>query len=81
MKDRVIFRKWGKANGGDVTALLPDNEASPSRIDMYEHIGQHGEGSPSIVSITTLATPNEYADLLAELTSIGYDLRVMKRLS
>ena len=78
MKDRVIFRKWHDSN---VIALLPNNEANLGMVDMYEHIGQHGEGSPSIVSHTSLAKPEEYADLLEELISIGYDLRVMKRLN
>jgi len=81
VKDRVIFRKWGKRNGGGVIAMLPGDGANPDRVDMYEHIGQHGEGTPRIVGITTLAKPEEYSDLLKELTSIGYDLRVMKRLN
>ena len=81
MKDRVIFRKWGKRNGGSVIAMLPDNEVNVDNVDMYEHIGGHGEGARSIVGVTTLATEPEYRDLLTELTSIGYDLRVMKRLS
>ena len=79
MKDRVIFRKWN--DDGGIIALLPDNPACPGMIDMYEHIGQHGEGCPEIVQTTTLATPSEYKDLLEELTSIGYDLRVMKRIN
>lgn len=80
MRDRVIFRKWGKRNGSGVIAMLPDNEANAGNIDMYEHTGQHGEGVRNIVGITTLATEPEYRDLLTELTSIGYNLRVMKRL-
>lgn len=80
--NRVIFRKWGKANGGGVIALLPDVEANPGQVMMYEHIGQHGEGSPNIIGITKLAKPEEYASLLSELKSIGYDgLRVMERLN
>ena len=78
MVDRVIFRKWPS---GGVIAILPDNEANPGRVDMYEHIGQHGEGDPGIVNITTPAKPHEYSALHEELTSIGYDLRVMKRIN
>ena len=78
--DRVIFRKW--KDNGDIIALLPDNDANPGNVNMYEHVGKHGDGSPTIVNgRTTLATPDEYADLLEELTLMGYDLRVMKRLN
>jgi len=76
MKDRVIFRKWAN---GDIIAFLPDNEASTGMIDTYEHVGQHGEGSPEEVYDTQPARPQEYQPLLDELTSLGYDLRVMKR--
>ena len=75
--DRVIFRKW---RNGDIIALLPDNEANPGMVDMYEHVGQHGEGSPAIIGITKLASPDEYNELLNELRGIGYELRVMRRL-
>ncbi|KKL87957.1 hypothetical protein LCGC14_1929600 [marine sediment metagenome] len=75
--DRVIFRKWPN---GDIIALLPDNVANPGMVDMYEHVGQHGEGMPGIVSSTSLATPEEYADLLKELKQIGYEPRIMQRL-
>ena len=82
MKDRVIFRKWGKVNGGDVIACLPDNNANPGMMVMYEHIGQHGDGDYcGLLGRTTPAQPHEYASLLAELTSIGYDLQVMRRYS
>jgi len=47
---------------------------------MYEHVGQHGEGSLDIIGITKLAAPSEYHDLHSELTSMGYDLRIMTRL-
>lgn len=76
--DRIIFRKW--VGSGGIIALLPDNPSNPGMVDMYEHIGQHGEGSPGIIRATALAKPQEYADLLAELKQIGYEPRVMKRL-
>ena len=75
--DTVIFRKFKE---GDVIALLPDSDANPGMIRSYMHIGQHGEASKDIVSITKLATPAEYADLLAELKSIGYEPVTRKRL-
>jgi len=79
--DRVIFRKWGKRNGGDIIAILPDNPSNLGYVMMYEHIGQHGEGDYyGVVSRTKLATPEEYQDLLAELKQIGYKPRIMTRL-
>lgn len=47
---------------------------------MYEHVGQHGEGSPRIVDDTTPASKEEYAPLLAELQDRGYRLIVRKRI-
>lgn len=77
-KERVIFRKW---RSGDVIAWLPDNPANRGMVDAYEHIGQHGEGDYyGCLAATKLASPEEYADLLNELTGIGYDLRVVKKL-
>ena len=73
---RVIFRKW-KGNG-DVIAFFPDQRDGPY-IGSYEHIGQHGNASYPHPQ-TEPASANEYADLLAELRSIGYDdLRIVKR--
>jgi len=75
--DRVIFRKW---KNGDIIALLLDNEANTGMMDMYEHVGQHGEGDPQkVIATTAPAQPNEYVALLEELKSIGYELRVIKR--
>jgi len=79
MSDRVVFRKFRK--GGDIIALLPDNAANPGMIDRYQHIGQHGEASRNLSSVTVPATPAEYADLLAELKSIGYEPVIRKRLT
>ena len=79
---RVIFRKW---SNGDIIALFPDDPYYPTMIGKdeimsYEHIGQHGCATyPYVISTTKLATPEEYIDLLAELQSIGYNLKVCKR--
>ena len=81
MKDRVIFRKWNSKSLGDgIIAFLPDNTANPGKIDSYEHIGGHGEADYiGCLRLTRLAKTHEYADLQAELTSIGYELVVYKR--
>jgi hypothetical protein len=75
---RVIFRK---DLGGVIVACLPDVAANPGRCMMYEHVGQHGEGDYwGVVRQTKPARRAEYANLLAELKSIGYNLRVVERL-
>ena len=72
----VIFRKWPKREGGDVIALFPTlvGDMSPYTCMSYEHVGQHGGADPQeVVWATKPAKPAEYADLMAELKSIGYD--------
>lgn len=73
---RVIFRKW--RDSGDVIAFFPDQVDGPY-IMAYEHHGQHGNATYPHPQ-TEPASPSEYADLLSELESIGYnDLRVVRR--
>lgn len=72
-KDRVIFRKFPE---GDVIALFPGIGAYNERILCYQHIGQHGETCLDFVEELQPATPEEYKDLLDELTAIGYDVEV-----
>ena len=83
--DKVIFRKWKPRpefdeEGGDIIALLPDTEVNYGNIESYQHIGQHGEASVGIIRDTIPARPHEYADLLAELRSIGYEPKIYQRL-
>ena len=60
--------------------LLPCSQRF--HIMSYQHDGQHGDCVPWISSFTKPATPDEYADLLAELKSIGYDdLQICKRIN
>lgn len=72
----VIFRKWPKREGGDIIALFPTlvGTMDPYTCESYEHIGQHGSADPQGVMRRTEPTkPAEYADLMEELKSIGYD--------
>ena len=81
MKTKVVFRKFKKT--GEVIALFPEQHANAyGDIMSYMHTGQHGAASPRITHVdTTLATPDEYANLLAELKSIGYDdLQIIARI-
>jgi hypothetical protein len=76
--ERVIFRKW--RDSGNVIAFFPDQVDGPY-IGSYEHIGQHSNATYPHPQ-TEPATPDEYADLLAELRTIGYDnLRIVKRVT
>ena len=81
MKTKVIFRKF---DDGDVIALFPELCGTYkywSDCLSYMHVGQHGAASVDIVYDTTLATPQEYQDLYAELSNppYNYDLKVSKK--
>lgn len=74
----VVFRKWKGKDGGDIIALFPElnhvtGGANYGMVQSYMHMGQHSEADPFLVREGTVpAKPDEYADLLAELKSIGY---------
>lgn len=79
----VVFRKF---NDGQVIALFPRDPGSSSNwynCDSYMHVGQHAPADPSIVRITKLAKPEEYADLKRELEEepYGYRLKVQQRIT
>lgn len=71
--DRVVFRKW--KDNGDIIALLVDQPANPGAVMSYMHLGQHGEADYlNVIHHSVRAKPAEYADLMAELISVGYEL-------
>ena len=73
----VQFRKFKE---GDVIAVFPYEMWNKSGdVTSYMHVGQHGSASWDINNFTKAATPEEYADLKAELERIGYELKVIKR--
>ena len=80
--DVVVFRKW--KDSGDVIALFP---ALPADLfgrycDAYEHVGQHGGADyHGVVQQTRPCSPADAATLAAELRTIGYQLRPVKRAS
>lgn len=81
-RDKVIFRKWPKREGGTVIALFPAIAATvgnPYNCQSYEHVGQHGAASVNLTQRTKPATPAEYKDLAKELRQRGYRLRIVKR--
>jgi hypothetical protein len=80
-KTKVIFRVFKKGN--DVIALFPaiaGTVGEPNTCEAYQHVGQHGAASVSLMRYDTRpATHKEAAPLRRELTRIGYKLEVVKR--
>jgi hypothetical protein len=75
----TVFRVWPN---GEVIALFPATAAGSQYGDCicYQHFGQHGSADYGhVVRTTRPAKPEEYADLLAELTTVGYDPKVYRR--
>lgn len=78
-KTQVIFRMW-RATPKTCLALFPYVDAGRGFCQSYEHTGQHSGATYShIIRVTRPATPAEYADLKAELETIGYNLQVINR--
>lgn len=85
----VIFRM----SEGEVTAVFPTLpwDGNGNSLTVYAHIGQHGGASWGWYFRTRKARPDDYADLLAELTAIygrshgpddpAYSLRVYQRMT
>lgn len=78
---RVIF----KIIQSELIAFILDDkghivDANPGHIVCYAHIGQHSEASYDYYRKGRHATPQEYADLKAELEAIGYEITVGKRI-
>lgn len=76
----VIFRVY--KDTGDCVAIFPYDIATLcGQVTTYEHVGQHGSCDYStILKITRLAKPEQYADLKKELeTHFDYRLKVITR--
>ena len=72
----VVFRKF--KDNGDIIALFPYVREYNYHVLSYMHIGQHG-ASDYYPDGTIPAKPEEYQSLFDELTSLGYNLKVIKR--
>ncbi len=80
-KNKVVFRKF---KDGDIIALFPELEAGANQKGecmSYMHIGQHSGAAYALVYDTKPAKKEEYADLLAELEDIGYNLEVKQKIT
>lgn len=78
---RVVFKMTPKDvySGRECIAFLLDADANRDYIMSYMHVGQHSEATVEFCVACRLATPEEYADLKAELETIGYELKICKR--
>lgn len=63
----------------DVFAYFPDEnyDEKGTYKTGYSHIGQHSAVHPQYAAESRPATPEEYADLKAELESVGYNLAIV----
>lgn len=74
MTTPVLFRMDKPKDGGQAFALFPTIEGSPGYCTCYQHVGQHSSAAYTLcIGDSRRATPEEYADLLAELVDYGYD--------
>lgn len=65
----------------DLFAYFPQlhpNENRPNLVTCYSHIGQHSQMNLLYAKESRPATYAEYRDLLMELESIGYNLKICK---
>lgn len=79
----VIFRAERSGQfRGDITAVFPcePSDVAGHFMSCYVHIGQHGGCSFDWYRGTRPATPSEYSALKTELESIGYRLKVYRRI-
>lgn len=74
--DEVVFRIYPN---GEVIALLPEYAADDDgNVTSYMHVGQHSAADfDKVFEETREATEEEYADLLKEMTNLGYNLNVI----
>lgn len=81
-KTRVLFRADRRGiHVGSVTAVFPDEPYAHGLVMCYASVGQHGACSLMWVrEDTRAATPAEYASLARELESIGYTLKIGRKL-
>jgi hypothetical protein len=76
----VLFRK---GSDGDITAVFPTipHDYTGNLMTCYAHIGQHSACSRGWLRSTRPATADEYQFLFRELRSIGYSMRVVKKIT
>jgi len=74
----VQFRKF-KYGNKEVIAVFPYQIEGEDYVGSYMRVEQHSVCRWDINDFTCNAKPSEYADLLKELKSIGYDVKIVTR--
>jgi len=64
----------------DLFAYFPEEIHNGEYRTAYSHIGQHSSAHPDYAKESREASPEEYANLKAELEGIGYDLEILNGL-
>lgn len=81
-RNRVIFRTYKSGEfEGDVLAVFPDIPGAGRYTTCYAAVGQHHDCDyhGAVLPATRQSTEAEAAPLMAELRSIGYKLRPVRR--
>lgn len=79
---KVVFRvDTTKFHRGTVYALFPEIiENDKGYCSSYTHVGQHSAADyHGCIKTSIPAKESEYKPLFDELTSIGYNLRIIKK--
>jgi len=63
----------------DLFAYFPNEIHNGQMNTAYSHVGQHSGCSVEYANESKQATPEQYKDLKAELTSIGYNLEIINK--
>ncbi len=71
----VIFKMEGKGNNASPVAFFPEEPAthSPYFCSLYGYFDEHGGADTGYAAALKPATPEQYAPLLKELESLGYE--------
>ncbi len=81
-KDKHITPTIFVMHAGECTAVFP---CDPANLDghmmCYAHIGQHSGCSLGWLGQTRPATPEQFAPLLKELESLGYNIKPCRRIT
>lgn len=78
---KVVFRvDTTKFHKGTVYALFPEINEGKGLCSSYTHVGQHSAADyHGCIKTSRPAKESEYKPLFDELTSIGYNLKVIKK--
>ena len=80
-KTDIIFRVDNtKDFKGTIFAVMPHDAERNGMVTYYQHVGQHSSGDYNhMIATSRPANEFESADLRAELKSIGYNIREVKK--